>query len=448
MKVTSTDDSTKHRAAVIIAGLVNYGNGTVQAVHDSLPYDIGQILAGNSRFVQHSTIVVDVPNALKAFQETAASKLAGGPWKFNKVDAWTLYYTDEGRTVAVGVRENMIDRHFGALFDKDTDAGVLAMLLDRYHVSTGNPWRGTAAMSALNAIRLTWENPQYSPLWNLPKECVRSGAGPIIGWRRPLNENERWWGWLHTFDANSAYLGSAISADLAWSRLHHVGAQPFDSSLPGYWLLDLPNALLAILRDKDRPPLLSHRLRDTCAWVTTPYAKFLNGIAVCDVVDSWVAQEGRSKDGRRRVHPAGVRILRGWGESQRDALHALRRAPIERVDGAVKLTYSNAVGGMQREGARVYRPDWGHTIVDLWRKTLLERVWRVYQEIGYWPVRIHTDSVTYADSTDDPRPLAKVIGARPREFLPRELGWFRHIETVSVDTWIERHETNRQRVGV
>jgi hypothetical protein len=234
---------------------------------------------------------------------------------------------------------------------------------------------------------------------------------------------------VYTFDANNAYLGSAVSADLAWSQLHHTGPQPFDKTLPGYWHIDLPTDLLAALADPARPPLLPTP-RKGQVWVTTPYLRFLEDLGYqCLIVDSWTGR-AELRDNGHRLHPAASRILRTWGETVRDGLPP-KGTP---VGTAVRRTYKDAVGGFQKEGMRIARRDWGETIIDLWRATLLTRVHRIHQEHGVWPVRVATDSISYAAGEGLQAQMAAAIGCRPG------LGGF-HPEpgyTVTVGEWLDR----------
>lgn len=434
-KTTSpaTQGSTGHRGAVITPREICYGNGTARAALDGLCRNLVGILDGTlNRFARHCTVVVDGVKAADLRDQSDAARAAG--WQHAQIDAWTLFHRDDGRTVALGLRDSMNVLHLGVLFDKATDPAVLAVALDRYHRVSGNPWRGTPATSAHNAIRLSWENSAGKPLWQQPKLPVRSGVG-FCSWSRPLNENELWWGYVHTFDANNAYLGSAANAELAWSQLHHTGPQQFDASLPGYWLVDLSTDLLAHLADPLRPPLVAPR--NGQVWMTTPYAKLLEDFGYHGLIlDSWTGREEFYESGKRK-HPAGARILRKWAETVRDGLPA-KGTP---VGDAARRTYKDAVGGMQKQGMRISRTDWGETIIDLWRATLMRRVWRIYRQIGYWPVRIATDSISYADSNPDPRALAAIIHGGPNGHLLNStaLGQFHHEATHTTEQWLERH---------
>lgn len=444
-----SNQGNTHRAAVLTPGAAHYGNGSMVTLRPGLHADLPTILAGTlGRFEQHATIVVDGARAAELGAHGDAVRAAG--WQFSKLGAWTLYHRSDGRTVAVGCRDDMHPRHFGVLFNADTDPGALAVLLDRYARVTGLSWRGTCATTALNAIRLSWENTRYQPRWNFAKTGPGYAVGPLI-WSRPLNEHESWWGYVHTFDATAAYLGAAGNASLAWSTLEHTGPRPFDKSAPGYWHVRLAPSTLTLAADPGRPPLLpAGRVVDGCTWLTTPYAEFLAELGdPLDVLDSWTAVDGR--------RPAGYRVLRGWGEQLRDARGAVEELPAgtlrDALRVAVKRTYKDATGGMQREGMRVYRPDWAHTLIDLWRATLYRRMIRVRETQGVWPVAVKTDAVYYADSGEHPQPrghtrpfdtltdalnvhTCAVVGCGCAGSRWAGLGTYKHDATVTTEEWL------------
>lgn len=443
----STQSST-HRACVFTPGAVYYGNGTMSQIRPGVHADLPAILSGTlDRFAKHATIVIDGASLAELGERAELVRAAG--WSFSKLGAWTLYHREDGRTVAVGCRDSMHPRHFGVLVEPGTDPGTLALLLDRYNRVTGLSWRGTCATTALNAIRLSWENTRYQPRWNHAKTGPGYAVGPLI-WSRELNEHEASWGYVHTFDATAAYLGAAGNASLAWSTLDHTGARTFDKAAPGYWHVRLAPATLALAADPTRPPLLpAGRVVDGCTWLTTPYAEFLAELGdPLDVLDSWTAVDGR--------RPAGFRVLRGWGESMRDARMSVEELPAgpirDALRYAVKRTYKDATGGMQREGMRVYRPDWAHTLIDLWRATLYRRMIRVRETQGVWPVAVKTDALSYADCVRDPQPrghthpfdtltdalnvrsCAVACGCAPTR--PGGLGTYKHDATVTTAEYL------------
>jgi len=428
--------STQHRTAVITPGVSYRGDGTTGVVRPGTERDLVTILETTRRFfAPQSTIVIDgVPLDVLAAQ---SDKVTAAGWKHAEVTAWTLYRDGNGREVSIGCRAAMLPRvHFGVLFERDTDAGVLAMLLDRYHHVTGHAWRGTCASTALAAIRATWANDRYQPLWSFDVPAPWSGVGPLV-WSRELNGWEATWGWVHTFDASGAYLGAGSTAELAWSELTPGGAQPFDHRLPGYWELRLDTGTLASLDHATRfgaPPLFPpRRVRGGCVRVTTPYAKLLQDLGLgFDVLDCLTGAELRRTNGSQ-VHPAQSRILRKWGERMRDARATAQGWPAASLravlDTAVKRTYTDATGAMQRRGKRIYRADWAHTLIDLWRATLYRKMLLIYQTQEIWPVAVKTDSLAYADSSPDPAVLLGALNGSVRGAR------WRHQQTVTTHAW-------------
>lgn len=426
-------------AAVVSNETIHTGDGRSWPARPGTGELIVPVLDGTlERFREHSTIVIDGVHVEQHAAQLGAVRAAG--WECSAVGAWTTYHRD-GRTVSVGLREDMShDRnHFGTLVDPGTDPGVLAMLLDRYITLTGYPWRGTCATSALNGIRLTWENALGQPRWTLPK----TGPGFPVGaltWSRPATADEVSWGYFHTFDVNASYLAAAINAHVAWSGLEHTGPRMFDPQLPGYWLLDLDTPTLEWDADPGRPPLVGRQLRHGQAWVTTPIGKLLQDLGHrVEVRDSWTAQL-RIGNGS----PA-ARVFTRWAEQLRDARLAAETDGLLVIVEAIKRTYTDAIGGMQKDGMRIHRPDWAHTVIDLARANLFRRMLRVRQSEGIWPVSIVTDSLTYADCSASGYVLGQALGVNRCAVScgcddpgRRLLGSFKHAECLTAEQWSTR----------
>ncbi len=438
----SSESNTPHRACVIIPGRVMYGNGTTAEIRHTGVVDLRTWLAASTQkfcgWAEHSTVVVDGA-PWTAVQDQEAGIREDG-WEFSKLDAWTLFHR-EGRTVSVGFRDSMNPRqHFGVLVSKIVDPGVLAQLLDRYNTMVPTAWRGTPGTTALAALRLSWANTGSEPLWHTKRNHAEGPVGPI-NWSRPLNQWEQDWGYVHTFDANSAYLSSAINAVVAWSGLQDTGPMPFDSKLPGYWLVQLPDDVREFFGDQ-RPVLIPPKrmLKHGYVWLSTDVVKFLVDLfGPVDVHDSRTAVPKVIGD---RMLRNTARVFRPWGEALRDARTAAQGQPtgLRRIlEGAVKRTYTDATGAMQRETMRVCRGDWADALIDLAAVNLYRRILRVHETEGVWPVEVRTDSVSYADCSDNPATLAKAIGVRPG------LGGFKHQATVTVDTWNRDHAKKPKR---
>jgi hypothetical protein len=419
-----------------------FGNGQIGTTWPRHEVKLCSVLGFTveGRWAEHSTIVIDGLTVADVEDQDQAVRDAG--WQFSKFDAWTLFHR-EGRTVSVGLRDSMNPRqHFGVLVSKIVDPGVLAQLLDRYNTLVPSAWRGTPGTTALAALRLSWENTGSEPLWHTKRSAVGSACGPI-NWSRPLNQWEQDWGYVHTFDANSAYLAAAINVEVAWSALVETGAiARFDPKTPGYWLIRLAPATLELLADPARPTLIPAKrmLKGGLVWLTTDVVKLLIEWGdPADVIDSVTAVP---KVVGKHVMREHARVFRPWGEALRDARYATHGQPkgLQRLlEGAVKRTYTDATGAMQRETMRVYRCDWADAFIDLAAVNLYRRIVQVHQTQGVWPVEVRTDSVSYADCAEEPAVLAKAIGVRPG------LGGFKHQATVTTETWNADHAPKKAR---
>jgi hypothetical protein len=450
--------STQDRACVLTPGAAFYGNGRAVPLREGVHSDVRALLAGvEGRFTPQATLVLN--DASTAILAGCEAELKADGWSWSAPGPWT-FFRRGGQTVALGCRRSWRPKvHTGTLYGDDVEPGALAMLLDRYHQLTGYAWCGTGATTGLNALRLTWENSRWEPRWSGSVVAPVAGAG-VLNWQRELNEDEATWGYVHTFDANAAYLGSAISADLAWDQLTPTGPQPFDERLPGFWLIDLATSTLEICADPTRPPLLS-RIKRGQAWVTTPYAKLLRELGdPLDVADSWTGQPV-TVDGRQ-VHGPTSRVFRTWGEALREARKAAGELPggrlRQQLGNAVKHTYKDVIGGLARtdrdgKHLRVYRPDWAAHIIDLWRATLYRRMVEIKRTQGVWPVRVWTDAISYADCVATPTYLAEAIGVSAcavecgcvRNTLAARgrLGSYKHDACATTRQWIADHPARR-----
>lgn len=431
--------NTPIRAAVVSDETVTYPDGTTKLVPRPPYLDPVGMLDRMSRGGElESTILLDSPRARATLMEHEQQIRTAG-WQFSTIGPWTLFRR-RGQAVTVGILQGMHDDlHRGVLIESGrVDPGRAAWLLQQYRDLTGVCWRGTAAMTAAAQIRSHWTRERYQPLWT--HDAVGRGVG-FLSWSRPLDLVEQTPGYrVHQYDLRTSYLSAAINAELAWSRLDRTGAMPFNPAAPGYWLLRLDTSTWAMLSDRERPPVIDPKRvqRDGgTVWVTTPIAKLLldMGHAV-DVIDSYTAVA--LFDGGRRIHPAASRILRPWGEQLRDAL---QHATDERLVFALKRTYKDAVGGLQRKGARIYRPDWAHTVIDLARANLIRRIEGVRSTGQLVPVRVYTDAVWYAIREEQRGQLEQMLGVKDG------LGGFRPEGSLSVHEYAEKYESKGARRG-
>src|SRR3982751_4474669 len=104
-----------------------------------------------------------------------------------------------------------------------------------------------------------------------------------------------------------------------------------------------------------RPPLFDPKciLSGGRVWVTTPYAKLLAQLGDrIEVLDAWTARPTYGRDGTTLIHGPAGRVLRRWAETIRDARAQAEADEDPLLVEAVKRTYKDAMGGLQRDGSR------------------------------------------------------------------------------------------------
>src|SRR4029077_680539 len=193
-------------------------------------------------------------------------------WKAWHAGPWTVYRgqdTTAGHLVAVGYRDGFDQRQYGTLFDATTSGQDIADRLHRFGKAIGFTWCGTAASTAMFALRASWENVSEKPLWHLRAPVPKVSSGALI-WDRQATVKEAGvpaWAW----DVNGAHLTAAGMAEVAWSSLEHTGPRMFDKRAPGYWLVTVPD------QDPYAPPVVDAEDLDEHgrAWVTTPVCEWL-----------------------------------------------------------------------------------------------------------------------------------------------------------------------------
>jgi hypothetical protein len=81
----------------------------------------------------------------------------------------------------------------------------------------------------------------------------------------------------------------------------------------------------------------------------------------------------------------------------------------------VKHLYTQAFGMLAHKPQRLwndclYRPDWWNLLKAELKARMYRQAWQVYEAEGVWPIKIHTDSLYYADQVHSLR-LGEGIGA-------------------------------------
>lgn len=338
------------------------------------------------------------------------------------IGAWTAWHGPDRPSVAIVVPEWINPREMrvsGETYIRaDHDAFTAAYLLARYRELTGVPFVMTAGTSGTNMIRtalgprprvkgrarraalLKWDGADSPAATVQEQACV---------WDRPVDQltpEELAMPYVIGFDAVSAYLAAMVMAVLPWDALTHTGLPEggFDAAIPGYWQTAGPWQPYSLL-----PDLTGRMGAPGPRWLTTPTVAHLleHGMPEEMITDAWLPDV--RLDSRGRQLPRGARLLHGSpgvAERIRDALASIAPdtpdADEATVRAAIKSTFRETVGMLERGTKFVHRPDWSDTIIGTARTTLLRKVAKVGTEFGRWPVRITTDCVFYAADSTDP----------------------------------------------
>lgn len=334
-------------------------------------------------------------------------------------------------------------QHGGPWAGLEGDETCTALRALEHHL--GIPWSHSVARTAEQLILSTHPRKrggrllERSPAMPGPVTSARLEE-PWRAWSRPLTEREAGAAWVHTYDANAAYLGCWQTVELGFGKVEHVttarGCEP-RLSLPGVWRVELPGGWV----ESDELPPIAPRLvqRDgdnagVGGWVTTPTLTRLRQWAAEVMRAEVIPEEGH-------VWPERSRFLRAAGERLRDAradaLSLAERARgllaageqddrnlsalvvAEAVREAVSDLYSITTGRFsshRREVAPAWaRPDWGNSIRAEWRANLHRKLTRWWGDTGGHgqgaaPFAIETDSLAYATDEPDPVEFARWVG--------------------------------------
>jgi hypothetical protein len=333
-------------------------------------------------------------------------------------------------------------------------APVVLVLVDRDATGRSGPWAGltgtetAATLRALESVLgVPWGHSTGRTAEHLVLSTHPRGKGgtkldrepdvpapardgieqPHAMWQRTLRVDELGAGWVHTFDANAAYLGAWQTTELGLGRTHAWAGDVDELRRAGVWRVLLP----AGWSEPDDLPAIAPRLRPgRSGWVMTPTLVRLREHAERSGFGELLPEEGH-------VWARQSRFLRGAGERLRDARaaalaeQAAARARIaaadvdEDLDDALhRLQVSLRVGDGVGELYRVLtgrlgvadafvspgwrRPDWGNALRATFRTSL-------HRKIAGWSVRpfaLRTDAVAFVSDEPDPLAFAAAAGLR------------------------------------
>ncbi len=360
----------------------------------------------------------DAPNAL------VLSPARARGWNVARLSSWMAFYSDNQAWPRISVAcLPWLRSVTGPLWRENIAPGEFARSLAGYHEVLGTRFCATPGVTGLEVLRgrtRLSEEPYWAPkdfygMGKLPKG-TRHAEDDYRAWSTPEAAVAKSGGFEHTYDAVSQYLAAAGSVYLPVGELHYAVGGEFDPRRGGYWQIELPAWNQPLM---PHPAGNHHTERAPAVWVTNPTMVLLlelaeqGVVAAPRVLSSWTGST--------------LRALRSWQEILREALIRSdddRHGP--EIRRALKATYAEAIGLMGREGGRVFRPDWRHTLIAAARTNLFRKMWNIARLEGRYPVRIKVDAVTYASPEFDP------VAAAPRGLLladpdaALELGKFRY----------------------
>jgi hypothetical protein len=275
------------------------------------------------------------------------------------------------------------------------DGPALLRAVELFWVRVGVPFRSSPGATARDLwLALRKGRAELRPGQAVPPAVVRPSPEAPFVWSRPLTDAEREHGWVHAFDANAQYLGTAASIDLgAGQPEHRTGPLDFDRKTVGYWLADVPEAPAGLLPDPFTPSPRLAGMTDPAGrrWATTPTLALAAELGVpVRVHEAWVWPQSR-------------RFLRPWAEAFRDARAACQGDPTpeaQAVLAAVKLAYNKFFGWLASEqvGGELARPDWHQLVIAQSRVNLYRKLARLERP----PFAVDVDALYLTAPTADP----------------------------------------------
>lgn len=413
------------RAVVLTDDGVFYDGGRTHPLSERLDLDqLEHVLGGaaSPRMFgkEDGVLILDRPLSAVKPPET---------WRFTELRAWTTFTRAHGPVVHVGLLPELEaddGRRLGPLLAGHDGPADIARRLGRYHEATGTAWRVTAGVTGCAMLRklYTDSRPGRQPYWQYPggSKGMR-GAGPLI-WRGPgqpaADMGPRWR--VHVFDVNAMYLAALKNAHLAWGRLQPYTG-PFDHTYAGWWEVELTDIPARLYDGKIQPPVFPARhAHKGSVGLTTPVMKYLGDLGVHPTVLTALV------DGNA---PA---LARSMAEKLSIARTELLAGDHPAVTLAVKRTYAELVGMMNRPGGSIDRGDWSATIQDLGRMNMFRRLDRAMGH-GHVPFEIRTDAAYFLSDDDTAgQRLCELLGVGTGP------GSFRYVKNVTAADFVAQRE--------
>jgi hypothetical protein len=346
----------------------------------------------------------------KAAREHAAlAPLREAGWHVDPLGSWMRAWRQGGRTVRVWL-PGWDDFGECPMWDEGTSAPTLAYRLGLFAERLGIGWRLTGGITGVDLagtfprrrLRLEAAEP--------PKPALSGAVGHAFHWSRRPTTDEAELPWLHCYDGNGAYL-AAYNTPVNVGTWRRVEAPVFDSKLPGYWLVDVPE-----WADRLLPDLFDSTGRAAATRYGGPRWFVTSTLALA-------AELGYEITPREAYLPAGRhgRFYEPWYKRVRDARAALMGSvdPDDRaVLDALKVMWHATHGqvGTKSQGSR---KDHDQAIIAGYAANLLRRLVKVADAGQRWPLAIGTDAIAFASADRDPEsacPAGLVLGSGLGEF--------------------------------
>lgn len=410
--------------ALFVSKEITFVDGTlaVESPDFSEPQDFAKRLAitANSHKVPEMTVILDdcatkilkLPRNAPQKEEVALNHRTlqawrADGWRVSQLSPWFTLWAPGRPSIHFGVKP-WLGKGNNALHT--TDEGGLTYRLRWFQSLTGTAFHGNPGLAATANLRDRWtgkDEPLWRPKWD---RCVPAGSDcekPFVEWHR---QGAGGLPWQHHYDCNRQYLAAAHNTVVAPGPLRHKGFQAFNRQ-PGYWLIRVPHF------NETRLPHPAGYAAGAEAWVATPTMELLHELAdqglmpYPDVLDSWTA-DGR---GRELFRPWVARIEDAYQHSLTDETPDGQAVTI-----AVKGMYKHGVGLMHSKKARVWRPDWHHSIISKARANLWRKMFAVGLYQNRWPVYIDYDLVAYESTKEHPSadPPLRMFNGHPAPVFP------------------------------
>lgn len=315
----------------------------------------------------------------------------------DRLSTWTRVWRGEQRGVWVALIPGMsTDPKEMPVLGDDPAPGALARRLGLFAEHLRAPWTLTPHTTGID-LMITLRARDRERLF-APRPPVRpaevANLEAEINWSRVPGEAERAMRYAHAYDRGGSHAAGVAGLELGIGEaVHHPDGVAFDPKLPGYHLVEIPDA-----DTWQHPHPLNPRgnLPARPVWVTTPTLQlgYEAGYEV-KVLEAY-------------VWPEHGRVLDPWYERIRDARAGL---DVDDVDSQLardllKVVYTRTIGMLgshewmsDRYG---YDPARRHHIVAKARANLLRRVMQIGRDSGQWPVAMTQDTIVYASDEPDP----------------------------------------------